>query len=204
MGDPIGQVEAISSTHITPTADTTSTTLTNGLQPTERTGRPETLKSPREPSPSPLAQKYRGATVEDLDPPSALSTSPYSSISTALLTAFERDYTHLTVIHPNSKNLLGYISTPTLRKLLETRQVREEDPVEKAMTKFQRKGRRFRVITMETPLEELEQFFEGGWGDVQGKQEFAVVTDPARRFVLGVATKADLEEFVKRRPNLAA
>jgi hypothetical protein len=31
-------------------------------------------------------------------------------------------------------------------------------------------------------------------------QHFAVITDERRRFVLGVATAADLEEFVKRRP----
>ncbi|KAK4550239.1 hypothetical protein LTR36_003206 [Oleoguttula mirabilis] len=150
-------------------------------------------------TPSPWANKYRGATVEDLDPPPALSTSPYSPISAALMSAFERDYTHLTVIHPQDKSLLGYISIPTLRKLLETRQVREEDPVEKAMVRFQRKGKAYRLITMETPLEALELFFAGG--DTGGsQQDFAVVTDPARRFVLGVATKSDLGEFVKRRP----
>lgn len=75
----------------------------------------------------------------------------------------------------------------------------ESDPVEKAMIKFERRGKKYRLITMETPLEELEAFFEG---DLRGeKQDFAVVTDPARRFVLGVATRADLEEFVRRRPG---
>ncbi len=75
----------------------------------------------------------------------------------------------------------------------------EDEPVEKAMIRFQRKGRRYRLITMETRLEELEKFFSGdGMGE---KQDFAVVTDPARRFVLGVATKGDLEEFVRRRPG---
>lgn len=56
---------------------------------------------------------------------------------------------------------------------------------------------------METPLEELEQFFEsetGPNGEGREKQEFAVVTDASRKFVLGVVTKGDLEEFVKRRP----
>jgi len=64
--------------------------------------------------------------------------------------------------------------------------------------KFQRKGRAYKTITMETPLEELEAFFEGE--GVRGKQDFAVVTDPARRFVLGVVTRGDLERFVERRP----
>lgn len=55
---------------------------------------------------------------------------------------------------------------------------------------------------METPLEELERFFEGETvgGERREKQDFAVVTDASRKFVLGVATKGDLEEFVKRRP----
>jgi hypothetical protein len=35
----------------------------------------------------------------------------------------------------------------------------------------------------------------------QGGEDFAVVTDERRRFVLGVATRKDLEEFVKRRPD---
>lgn len=67
------------------------------------------------------------------------------------------------------------------------------------MQKFRRKGKVYKIITMDTPLEELEEFFHGGAnGNVA--QDFAVVTDGARRFVLGVATKGDLEEFVKRRP----
>lgn len=69
------------------------------------------------------------------------------------------------------------------------------------MTRFQRKGRTYQVITMETTLEELESFFRGGVPDGPWKQEFAVITDEKRRFVLGVATVQDLEEFVKRRPE---
>jgi len=152
---------------------------------------------------SALAAKYRGACVEDLDPPPALSTTPQTPISHALMSALERDYTHLTVLQPDTKALVGYVSAPHLRQLLETRKVRDEDPVETAMSKFQRSrkqgGKAYQTITLETPLEELEMFFEGsGTGT---KQEFAVVTDPARRFVLGVATKGDLEEFVRRRPG---
>lgn len=67
------------------------------------------------------------------------------------------------------------------------------------MTRFQRKGRQYKIITMDTPLEDLEAFFEGAATGGQ-KQDFAVVTDDNRRFVLGVATRGDLEEFVKRRP----
>lgn len=84
--------------------------------------------------------------------------------------------------------------------MLKDGKVTESDPVEKAMLKF-RRGKVYKVITMDTPLEELEAFFEGTLdGDGLGKQDFAVVTDYSRRFVLGVATRGDLEEFVKRRP----
>jgi hypothetical protein len=71
------------------------------------------------------------------------------------------------------------------------------------MARFRRRGRRYTVITMQTPLEELEEFFETAPGEGPGgseeKRDFAVVTDAARRFVLGVATRADLEKFVERR-----
>lgn len=114
------------------------------------------------------------------------------------MAAFERDYTHLTVVSDTDRALLGYISMPHLRILLDTGKVKESDPVSEAMVKFRRKGRPYQVITMETTLEELEAFFNGANGG--GKQDFAVVTDEKRRFVLGVATAKDLEEFAKRRP----
>lgn len=140
------------------------------------------------------------ATVEDLDPPPALSTNPTDSISSALMNAYERDYTHLTVISVDTRALLGYLNIPRLKELLKSGAVQDTDHVEKAMQKFRRKGNVYKVITMDTPLEELESFFAGGV-DGSGAQDFAVVTDGSRRFVLGVATKGDLEEFVKRRPT---
>lgn len=115
------------------------------------------------------------------------------------MAAYERDYTHLTVTHPEDKSMLGYISIPHLQALLKSGEVKDSDHVEKAMIRFKRKGKKYRLITMETKLEELEGFFEGeGMG--RAKQEFAVVTDFGRRFVLGVATKEDLTKFLERRP----
>lgn len=141
------------------------------------------------------------ATVEDLDPPPALSTSPDSLIAVALQSAFERDYTHLTVVS-SSRSLVGYLSIPRLKELLQQGVVKETDTVEKAMLRFRRKGNVYTKITMDTPLEDLERFFNGEMADGtrREKQEFAVVTDFDRKFVLGVATREDLEEFTKRRP----
>ncbi|KAI5466645.1 putative cystathionine beta-synthase [Mariannaea sp. PMI_226] len=147
------------------------------------------------------SSRYRGATVQDLDPPAALSLNPSDSISLALISAYEREYTHLTVVDAQTRALLGYISIPHLHSLLEAGKVTSNDPLSAAMTRFQRRGRTYRVITMDTPLEELEDFFRGGQPEGSSwKEEFAVVTDENRRFVLGVATVQDLEEFVKRRP----
>ncbi|KUI57179.1 Cystathionine beta-synthase [Cytospora mali] len=145
------------------------------------------------------ASRYRGAAVEDLQPPAALSLTPSDPISLAVEAAFEREYTHLTIVDASTRSLLGYISIPNLQSLLEAGTVKPEDPISSAMTRFQRKGKKYQVITMNTPLEDLEAFFEGAATGGQ-KQEFAVVTDEDRRFVLGVATRGDLEEFVKRRP----
>ncbi|KAL9031398.1 MAG: hypothetical protein Q9196_000582 [Gyalolechia fulgens] len=151
-------------------------------------------------STSAWAYKYRGATVEDLDPPPALSAKPTEPISEALMHAWERDFSHLTVVSEDTRALLGYLNIPRLKEMLKSGAVRETDYVEKAMLKFQRSGKVYKVITMDTPLEELEAFFNGGVNS-SGPQDFAVVTDENRRFVLGVATKGDLEEFVKRRPG---
>lgn len=139
------------------------------------------------------------AAVEDLQPPAALSLTPSDPISLALEAAFERDYTHLTIVDSQTRSLLGYVSIPALQAQLDSSKVAAEDPISAAMTRFQRRGRKYSVITMDTPLEELEAFFEGAQTGGQ-KQEFAVITDDNRRFVLGVATRGDLEEFVKRRP----
>ncbi|KAI1376280.1 hypothetical protein F4677DRAFT_419454 [Hypoxylon crocopeplum] len=166
----------------------------------------QTIKTAAHIGPSPLGSKpfvskwssrYRGATVQDLEPPAALSLNPSDPISLALISAFERDYTHLTIVDSETRALLGYIAIPVLQAQLDAGQVKPGDPLSAAMARFERKGKKYKVITMATPLEELEEFFEGGAGQ---KQEFAVVTDEDRRFVLGVATRSDLEEFVKRRP----
>lgn len=70
------------------------------------------------------------------------------------------------------------------------------------MQRFARKGKVYQLITPETSLEDLEDFFEGaGEGGGGEKRDFAVVTDDDRKFVLGVATRADLDEFVERRPR---
>ncbi|KIX02886.1 uncharacterized protein Z518_08829 [Rhinocladiella mackenziei CBS 650.93] len=148
------------------------------------------------------ADKYRGATVADLDLPPALSTSPSTSLASAMLSASSHDYSHLTVLSENTRSLLGYLPISRLKNLFESKQLQPSDPVSKAMVRFQRQGgKKYQVITMDTELWELEGFFENVGPFATGDaQDFAVVTDGDRKFVLGVVTRSDLEEFVKRRP----
>lgn len=91
---------------------------------------------------------------------------------------------------------MGYISIPRLQDELQAGRARDSDTVDTLMVRFQRKVAMYHEITPNTPLEELEAFFDG---DARGRQDFAVVTDGPRRLVIGVVTRADLEEFVKRR-----
>ena len=79
--------------------------------------------------------------------------------------------------------------------MLEKGSVTEADQVSKAMNRFMRKGKVYKVITPDTPLEDLDDFLS------EGGRVFAVVTDEKRRFVLGVATRQDLENFAIRRPD---
>ena len=150
------------------------------------------------------ANKYRGAAVVDLDLAPALSTSPTTSLEEAMLSASSHDYSHLTVLSETTRSLLGYLPISRLKSLFESKQLQPSDPVSKAMVKFQRRGnKKYEVITMETELWELEGFFENLGSLATGtKQDFAVVTDGGRKFVLGVVTKGDLQEFVRRRPSV--
>lgn len=111
--------------------------------------------------------------------------------------AHDRDYSQLTVTSQSTRCLIGYLSVPKLESLLSdpSCSLNLNDPVSRVMNRFDKKrGNVYRVITPDTPLEELEEFLKA--------EEFAVITDEARRFVLGVATRGDLAEYLKRRPQL--
>ncbi|KAF8469597.1 hypothetical protein BDZ91DRAFT_720541 [Kalaharituber pfeilii] len=142
-----------------------------------------------------LAAKYRGYRIEDLDLAPALSITPETSIATALALSYDRDYSQLTVVSAKTRSLLGYLDVEKIKNLLRSGTISDSDEVKKAMNRFRRKGKVYKVITPDTPLEELDEFLS------EDGREFAVVTDEKRRFVLGVATRQDLENFATRRPD---
>ncbi|OLL23647.1 Cystathionine beta-synthase [Neolecta irregularis DAH-3] len=135
--------------------------------------------------------KYRGASVEDLQLSPAVSILESTSLSAALLRATDRDFSQITVLDERDRSLRGYLTDSRLQELLKTEN--PDEPVQRYITEFDR-GRKYVLITPDTDLDELERFLE--------KEEFAIVTDVNRKFVLGVATRSDLEEFNTRRPML--
>ncbi|GAA5939227.1 uncharacterized protein JCM15063_004460 [Sporobolomyces koalae] len=156
---------------------------------------------------------YRGAVVEDLQLSPALVLPTSTSVGTALQLAYERDFSILPLSDRATRQLLGWISIDELKPLAEDSQFDLDSPISnlagqdlaglKTPVRNFTKARPYTVITPDTSLEKLEQFFE-----VQDQLpcgvRFALVTDAARKFTLGVVTADDLQKFTLRRyPNAA-
>ncbi|KAG0220476.1 hypothetical protein BGX31_010987 [Mortierella sp. GBA43] len=143
-------------------------------------------------------EKYRAASVEELQLPAAVTVPPTATVGYALDLMLTREFSQLPVINPTNRKLMGYISLTTLTNLMEEGRAQESDLVSQWMFSFMKKSSRagtstYQVITPNTPLSDLSKFFE--------KHSFAVVTDDQRRWCLGVATKYDLMTFLNRRQS---
>lgn len=166
---------------------------------------------------------YRGATIEDLDIQPALSVNPITDLTLALELAYENEYTFLPVIHESNKKLLGVLNVEDLRRhpqrfknsflkpvvrnymiwfhqsAREKYDKEEHSNVETSSnTTIQKptsKGKKFKLLTPWTPLEELASFFNSGY-------YFAIVTNEESNFVYGVATPEDLTRYENSRPRL--
>ncbi|GJN93196.1 hypothetical protein Rhopal_006243-T1 [Rhodotorula paludigena] len=153
---------------------------------------------------------YRGSVVEDLQLSPALVLPVSTSIGTALQLAFERDFSILPLHAPSSRaTLLGWLSIDELKPLAERGSVDLDAPLSDLLetprgegqlpVKEFKRGRKYEVITPETPLEKLEAFFAAQQAPGGSGVQFALVTDGARKFVLGVVTTEDLQKFTQRR-----
>jgi len=135
--------------------------------------------------------KYRGAVVEDLQLPPAFALPSDEAISRAIELAYERDFSQIPVLDRRRKPL-GYLDVPALKTKWEAGEANPNEKVLKYTIKFKREpSQPYVVITPWTPLAELEVFLQD--------KLFALVTDFERKFVLAVATKQDLDNFVSRR-----
>ncbi|KAJ7207118.1 hypothetical protein GGX14DRAFT_456280 [Mycena pura] len=137
------------------------------------------------------ADKYRGAVVEDLQLPPAFTVHSSETISRAIESAYERDFSHIPVLDRHRRPL-GYIDVAVLKAEWEAKHAEASDKVINYMTKFKRTSAQpYTLITPWTPLVDLEEFLKDNI--------FAIVTDPGRKFVVALATPQDLETFVSRR-----
>ncbi|GAC96448.1 hypothetical protein PHSY_004028 [Pseudozyma hubeiensis SY62] len=161
---------------------------------------PQSARVGQPPAPSAsLVAKYRGATVEDLQVPPAISVPSSTSISSALRVALDHDYSQLPLVSDKNRKLLGYVQKDRLEQQVNSSN--GDKTVATIMTKFSGGSAAassssaavatYTVITPDTGLAELEVFLQS--------QPFAFITDPGRAFVLGVATQEDLSKYVSRR-----
>ncbi|KAF5383219.1 hypothetical protein D9615_005028 [Tricholomella constricta] len=145
-------------------------------------------------NPSPFSgpgDKYRGAVVEDLQLPPAFSLPYTEAISRAIELAYERDFSHIPVLD-SRRRPVGYVDVALLKEKWEAGKSDPNDKVADYMTKFRRTASEpYTLITPLTSLSDLEEFLKTNL--------FALVTDYDRKFVLAVATKQDLHNFVSRR-----
>lgn len=101
--------------------------------------------------------RYRAASVEDLQLPAAVTISPLSSVAHAMDLMLEREYSQLPVI--DHRKLVGYISMASLQDRLERGTVQLNDTVQSCMFVF-KKGtgvslNKYEVITPDTSLADL-------------------------------------------------
>ncbi|KAG2032781.1 hypothetical protein BDR03DRAFT_985470 [Suillus americanus] len=139
----------------------------------------------------PPNDKYRGAVVEDLQLPPAFCLPSTESVSRAMESAYDRDFSHIPVLN-RDRRPLGYVDVAALKEKWEAGTASPNDSISKYMTKFNRSAsQHYSLITPLTPLAELAEFLQDNI--------FALVTDQGRNFVLAVATSQDLDNFVTRR-----
>ncbi|KLO16118.1 hypothetical protein SCHPADRAFT_938162 [Schizopora paradoxa] len=135
------------------------------------------------------AHKYRGAVVEDLQLPPAFTLPDDEVVDRAIEMAHDRDFSYIPILSQTRKPL-GYLD---VKALLQAEGINGQDSVTKYMTRFKRgPSHTYTVITPATPLDVVESFLE------EKDDSFAIITDYGRNFVLGVATREDLEKFVTR------
>ncbi|CAK9439580.1 uncharacterized protein LODBEIA_P36800 [Lodderomyces beijingensis] len=172
---------------------------------------------------------YRGATIEDLNIPQAISVNPTTPTSDALAIGFENEFTFLPVIHEVNKRLLGVIdlgangakvsgvvldhmmwfNQGAKRKYLsdQLREQQDAGSTKGTTGTNQRTSATTKILkprgkrySVLTPLSPLEDLA----GFFNRGNYFAIVTNDAGlgNFVYGVVTPEDLMKYEQSRPKL--
>ncbi|KAI8802712.1 hypothetical protein BJ742DRAFT_530109 [Cladochytrium replicatum] len=140
-----------------------------------------------------LEDKYRGASVEDLQLPEAVSVQIDDPVADAINLMVSRDFSQVPVLN-TSRKLVGWLSLGNCQSHIRdgTLNLSSTDTVEKWMYSFTRQKRgKYVIVTPATPLQELEPLFETSYA--------YFVTDSSGKFTLAIVTKADLLRFLAKR-----
>ncbi|RKO91255.1 hypothetical protein BDK51DRAFT_31103 [Blyttiomyces helicus] len=136
-------------------------------------------------------EKYRGASVEDLQLPEAISIIETQTVAEALELMALNEFSQAPVVS-SKRRVKGLVTYAKLQADRSSGALTDlGEPVSKWMHRFANKGSQYQVITPATPLAELEHFFE--------THPAAFVTDEGGRFPLAVVTKEDLAQFLTKR-----
>ena len=123
----------------------------------------------------------------------AVTIRETTPLADALDQMTEREFSQLPVLDEHRK-MTGFVYDADLRAVLESNPAASADPVKQWMNSFSGSRRRYQIITPDTSLAELAQFFE--------RHSAAFITDVQRRWCLGVATKYDLIRFLTGRGQM--
>ena len=113
--------------------------------------------------------RYRAASVEDLQLPAAVTIAPATSVGHAMDLMLEREYSQLPVIKESNRKLVGYVSMSALQDNLDRGSVQLSDTVESCMFAFKKAAgvtaNKYEVITPDTSLAELGKcsLIKGMW-----------------------------------------
>ncbi|TPX50144.1 hypothetical protein SeMB42_g00154 [Synchytrium endobioticum] len=138
-------------------------------------------------------EKYRGASVEDLQLPAAVSIMETQSIAEARDIMIQRDFSYMPVISSKRK-MVGFVSLGSIEAHLAARDINKSQSVSTVAFRTKRE-KEFKLITPSTPLVELDSFFVS--------HPAAFVTDEEGMFPLAVCTKFDLINFLSRRGSMS-
>eukprot|EP01119_Soliformovum_irregulare_P001822 TRINITY_DN1162_c0_g1_i1.p1 TRINITY_DN1162_c0_g1~~TRINITY_DN1162_c0_g1_i1.p1 ORF type:complete len:519 (-),score=171.00 TRINITY_DN1162_c0_g1_i1:175-1731(-) len=129
-------------------------------------------------------EKWKGAKVKDLKLPEPIYVNSKTTCKEALELMRNGNFDQVPVLD-EKKKMVGLVSMGSLLSRVASGRATPVDQVEKAMFKFNTK-RNFKEITDETPLAELEKFFE------KNSAAFVTANENGTPVVKKVMTKVDL------------
>jgi len=138
-------------------------------------------------------EKYHGANIASLNLPNAITITATTAVSEALNVMNKGGFDQVPVVD-GSKRMVGLVTTGNLLSKVSQGRVQASDSVDKVMFKFNTK-RDFKEITPETPLSDLNRFFEFNSAAFVTEREGDIPV------VKKVVTKVDLLQFLMKNPD---